>query len=96
MEIKFERIQENLQENLEDYKLKTNEQLINYIIEFGCGETGFHTGDIERLIKENQWLKKKQEEIKCSSCGKGTPELCGSCVSDIAQETGEQAINSII
>jgi len=31
--------------------------------------------------------------VVCSCCGKNTPEICGSCVSDIAQETGEQAIN---
>lgn len=31
---------------------------------------------------------------KCSCCGSNAPELCGSCVSDIAQETGNQAISS--
>lgn len=37
---------------------------------------------------------KTQEATKCSSCGKNTPEICGSCVSDIAQATGDQAYNS--
>jgi len=30
----------------------------------------------------------------CSCCGKNTPEICGSCVSDIAQETGDAAYHS--
>lgn len=29
---------------------------------------------------------------KCSSCGNNYPEICGICVSDIAQRTAEQAI----
>jgi len=31
---------------------------------------------------------------KCGACGKNEPEICGSCVSDIAQATGEQAQQS--
>lgn len=42
-----------------DYKLKTNEDLIEKIIIFGCGETDFHTADVERLIRENEFLKSK-------------------------------------
>lgn len=49
-------IQESLDESQEDYKLKTNIELINVICDFGCGETEFHTADIERLIKEHKKL----------------------------------------
>lgn len=54
-----EELQESLDESGDDYILKTNEELIDIIIDFGCGETEFHTVDIERLIKEND----KQYEI---------------------------------
>lgn len=54
-----EELQESLDEYGEDYILKTNEELIDIICDFGCGETEFHTVDIERLIKEND----KQYEI---------------------------------
>ena len=49
-------LQEVLNESGEDYTLKTNQELINIIIDFGCGETEFHTADIERLIKEHKKL----------------------------------------
>jgi|TARA_R110000764_G_C10768348_1_gene354532 hypothetical protein len=42
-------------------------------------------------------LKKQlsiQRVVNCLSCGKNHAELCGSCVSDIAQATGEQAQQS--
>lgn len=54
-----EELQESLDESGDDYILKTNKELINIIYDFGCGETEFHTVDIERLIKEND----KQYEI---------------------------------
>ncbi len=50
------RIFEKLQENEEEYKLKTDEDLIEKISLFGNGETEFHTIDIERIIKEKQSL----------------------------------------
>jgi len=49
-------IQESLDESQEDYKLKTNIELINVISDLGCGETEFHTADIERLIQEHKKL----------------------------------------
>lgn len=55
-------IKQELEESLwdmgDDYKLKTNEEIIDMIIDFGCGETEFHTVDIERLVVENQQMKK--------------------------------------
>ena len=48
------KIQENLDVDSDGYVLKTNAELVNMIIDFGCGETEFHTADIERLIKENK------------------------------------------
>jgi hypothetical protein len=52
-------IKEEMQENIEDYTLKTNEELIDILIYFGSGETEFHTADVERLIRENDYMKKK-------------------------------------
>lgn len=48
------KIQENLDDDSDGYVLKTNAELVNIIMDFGCGETEFHTADIERLIKENK------------------------------------------
>lgn len=58
---KFYKIKEDLQETIDendDYVLKTNEELIDIISEYGIGETEFHTADIERLLTENIFLKK--------------------------------------
>jgi len=52
-----EQIQENLDESGDGYILKTDAELIDIICNFGCGETEFHTADIERLIKEKQFLE---------------------------------------
>ncbi len=52
-------IQDSLDETDDGYILKTDEQLIDVIINFGCGETEFHTADIERLIREKQQLEKQ-------------------------------------
>ncbi len=46
-------LQESLDYYNDGYRLKTNNELIDMICEFGSGETEFHTVDIERLIKEN-------------------------------------------
>jgi hypothetical protein len=65
----FNKIRENLQEIInenDDYVLKTNEELIDIISEYGMGETEFHTTDIERLIEENNYFKrnfKNKEDI---------------------------------
>ena len=48
------RLQDAINDNGEDYTLKTNEEIKDIIRNFGCGETEFHTGDIERLIKEHE------------------------------------------
>ena len=58
----FESIRENIQEVIDynyDYQLKSDEELIEIICNFGFGETEFHTADIERLLKEKQYLQKK-------------------------------------
>jgi len=59
----MEKIKENIQESLidmgDDYVLKTNDELIEIIIDSGCGEGLFHTADIERLIKENIYFSTK-------------------------------------
>lgn len=54
-------IQTNLDESGDDYKLKTNGELIDIISEFGCGETEFHTSDIERLIRELSFFREREE-----------------------------------
>jgi len=53
-----EKIQNSLDEDGDNYQLKTDIDLINIICDFGFGETEFHTIDIERLLKENQRMKK--------------------------------------
>ena len=47
------KIQNSLDEAQDGYKLKTNDELIDIIVDFGCGKTEFHTADIERLIREH-------------------------------------------
>lgn len=49
-------LQEMLDEDNDNYQLKTDDQLIEDISNFGCGEINFHTADIERLLKEKQYL----------------------------------------
>lgn len=51
------KLQESLKNSDDDYVLKTNQELKNIIIDFGCGETEFHTADIERLIKEHEKMR---------------------------------------
>ena len=55
---KFNDIRKNLEESA-NYSLKTNEELIHMICNFGHGELEFDTPDIERLIKENEYLMKQ-------------------------------------
>lgn len=49
-----EEMQDILRDVGDDYILKTNDQIIDIISEFGCGETEFHTVDISRLLTENE------------------------------------------
>jgi hypothetical protein len=66
---KRQTIREELQEeedyHEDGYKLKTDEEIINIISEFGNGVTEFHTLDIDRLVVENQRMKEilKIDEI---------------------------------
>lgn len=50
------------------YKLKSDEEIIEFISNFGYGETEFHTADVERLRWEKDFWKNKcltiLEEIK--------------------------------
>ena len=46
-------------EHEDGYQLKTDEEIIDMISEFGSGELEFHTVDINRLIVENQRMKEK-------------------------------------
>lgn len=61
--MKAEEIRNNIQDNLEDYTLKTEQELINMIIDFGCGELEFHTADIELLIKINQSQQRELDNM---------------------------------
>ena len=56
-------LQESLDYYDDGYRLKTNEEIIDIICDFGCGETEFHTTDIERLIKENSKMVKVFKKI---------------------------------
>ncbi len=51
-------LQDSLDDNGDDYQMKTDEEIIDMISEFGCGELEFHTIDINRLVVENQRMKK--------------------------------------
>jgi hypothetical protein len=62
-----EQIQNSLNESGDNYKLKTNDELIDIIRDFGCGETEFHTADIERLIKENEEIKNLPPCLSCQN-----------------------------
>lgn len=61
-------IREFMQESLEgeDYTLKTDQELLDMIGDFGCGMLEFYTADIEVLIKEKQdateWISIKDKE----------------------------------
>jgi uncharacterized protein YdaT len=56
-------IAEEIQESLDDYTLKTDEELVDDLMQFGSGETEFHTADIERLIREKRLLEEKVESL---------------------------------
>jgi hypothetical protein len=58
-----EQIQESLIDSGDDYVLKSDAELIDIICNFGCGETEFHTADIERLIKEKHFLEERNEGL---------------------------------
>lgn len=53
-----EELQQMEDEQVDGYQLKSNEDIIDIISEFGNGETEFHTLDINRLVVENQRMKK--------------------------------------
>lgn len=52
------KIRDELQQYEEDtgsnYRLKTNEEIIDYIVNYGHGEINFHTVDINRLVVESE------------------------------------------
>jgi len=66
----MEKIREELQqmedEQMDGYQLKTNEEIIDIISEFGNGETEFHTLDINRLVVENDRAKRLIELFEAS------------------------------
>ena len=57
-------LQNHLNESGENYTLKTNNELIDIISDFGIGETEFHTADISRLIDQNKELIEKIDEVR--------------------------------
>lgn len=57
----MDHIREEIQENLDDYVLKTDMELMDMISYFGCGELEFHTADIERLYREKRFLEERVE-----------------------------------
>lgn len=101
----FDTIKVNLQSSLDDgchdYTLKTNEELIDSIIEFGSGQLEFHTADIERLIKENKYLKDKinsvYEVIDIPEKFRGKMVLVGSMTdAEIADKLQESTITATV
>ncbi len=61
-----EELQQMEDEQVDGYQLKSNEDIIDIISEFGNGETEFHTLDINRLVVENDRAKKLIELFKAS------------------------------
>lgn len=59
-----EELQEWEDEQMGGYQLKTNEELIDIISEFGNGETEFHTVDINRLVVENERVLRYVKELE--------------------------------
>jgi len=57
------KIQANLEESGDSYRLKTDSQIIDMIIDFGCGETEFHTADIERILRQKRLLQEKVDVL---------------------------------
>ena len=74
---------ERARESIEEYRI-------------GYGQSQLPTDCIIQLMMGHS----KSEQLilsgaaNCLSCGKNHAEICGSCVSDIAQGTAEQAISS--
>lgn len=65
----MQKIREELQQmedELDGYQLKTNEEIIDIISEFGNGETEFHTLDINRIVVENDRAKRLIELFEAS------------------------------
>lgn len=59
-------LQESENENQNGYSLKTNDEIIAMISEFGNGEMEFHTLDIERLVVENERARALMELFEAS------------------------------
>jgi hypothetical protein len=59
VEFSMKEFQDSEDEQVGGYQLKTDEEIIDMISEFGNGELEFHTADINRLIVDNQRMKKK-------------------------------------
>lgn len=55
-------IKEQIQENLDDYTLSSNNQIMVQIKYFGSGVAKFHTADVERLIQENEFYKNQYKK----------------------------------
>lgn len=60
-------------------ELKTDEQLLDAIAQFGYGETDFHTEDIERVIVDKRNLEKGVKDlinmIKSEISTESTPKM---------------------
>jgi hypothetical protein len=73
----MQKIREELQqmedEQMDGYKLKTNEEIIDIISEFGNGETEFHTLDINRLVVENDRAKRLIELFEANKTSHELP-----------------------
>lgn len=52
-------LEESILDSGDDYVLKTDDEIIEIIQDFGSGICEFHTLDINRLVVENQRMKEK-------------------------------------
>lgn len=86
-------LQEILDEQSNGYQLKTNEEIINIISNFGCGQTEFHTADINRLVVENERTKKLIELFESSKTEPIIPKSHGNIEYNIGYS---EAISNLI
>ena len=74
-------------------------QIVDCNIRRNEGDKDIEKIDPNRVLEATKIVLSKIKELSlfsvtCSCCGKNRPEICGSCVSDIAQETGSAALES--
>lgn len=66
-------LQEMENSQVDGYQLKTNEEIIDIISKFGNGKTEFHTLDINRIVVENEQVKRLIKSFELSKINHELP-----------------------